>query len=257
MFSEATAIRPIGPGRYQATADSTWFQGPGAYGGWSGAVLLRAMQAEVGPRPARTFTAQYATTVAAGDAAIEVAVERTGATTAFASARLVQDGVRVHAIATFGEDRSRDFDEDRERPPAAPPASAVPAIPFRPPAPVFLQQFRVHLIEGFPYSGAERSGVRAWIRSAEVEPVDAPLALGLLDVLPPAILPRATSLRPMSTLVWHVHLLADLPGDGTEPWLVDVESRITRAGFSDQETRLFRPSGELVGYGRQLVAVIR
>ena len=56
-------------------------------------------------------------------------------------------------------------------------------------------------------------------------------------MLPPAILPRATELRPLSTVVWHVHLFGDLPGDGSVPWLLDATSRTTRKGYSDQETR--------------------
>lgn len=258
MFGGASAITALGGGRYAASFDDTWFQGLGVYGGLSGAVLLRAMAAEVGERPPRTLSVQYATTVAAGPATVEVAVERRGTGMAFASARLVQDGVRIHGVASFGNDRDGGLDEEPPPMAEAPPPSAVPSFPWRPPFPAFLQHFETRLVDGMPYSGAPRSGVRMWARSAYDEPLDDFLLIGLLDVPAPAILPRATTLRPVSTVVWHVQFFGGrpLPG-GSEPVFLDVGSDVTRAGYSNQDTRLYGIGGRLLAHGRQLVAVIR
>ena len=86
------------------------------------------------------------------------------------------------------------------------------------------------------------------------------LAVAVLDVLPPAILPRARSPRPMATLSLSYHFLAPLPDPTLDPdgsLLVDVVSRVTHGGYSDQESQLFTPSGRLLAVARQLVAVIR
>lgn len=263
MFATVSAITPLGDHRYGATFDPSWFQGPGVYGGLTGAVLIRALEASCGAgRPARTLSVQFATTVAAGPATIEVQPERAGSSMAFASARLVQDGVRVHAMAAFGAPRSLDLDASLEPMPAVPPPEAVPSTPRGSPAtpspfPAFLDQFDTRFVAGVPYSGAARAGVQVWVGSRWDEPIDLALATAILDVPPPAILPRATTVRPMATATWTVHYLTPLPLATRGPLLLDVVSHTTHQGYSDQETRMFQADGTLVAIGRQLVTVIR
>lgn len=60
-FDTDTTVEPIGPGRYRAHIDEGWWAGAGPNGGYVGAILLRALEREVGDpaRACRSFTVHY------------------------------------------------------------------------------------------------------------------------------------------------------------------------------------------------------
>jgi acyl-CoA thioesterase len=263
MFARASAVARVRDGVYAADLGAGWTQGPGIYGGLSGAVVLRAMAHEAQGRPVRSLSLQYCAPLPPGPCRIEVTPERAGTGASFLSARVqADDRLQVHAIGAFGTDRPADLDEDHVRPPSVPPPEDVPGFPpDLPGIPTFIRNWDLRFAYGAPpYSGAASSRVGAWIRPREPEPLDAALALALLDVLPPAILARETRPRPVTTMALHAHFLdafprADLPPDAFY-WL-DVHSLVTRAGHSDEEVRLFDRDGRLLALARQLFVVVR
>lgn len=259
MFSEASAVRSV-DGGFRVDVDATWFQGLGAHGGLTAAQLLRAMSA-VSPWPPRSFTIQFAAPVPAGTSRIEVQTLRKGSATLFVSAQLLHDDrVCAHAIASFGAGRSTDLDAAVAGLPDVPRAEDLPPSDFTG-GPVFLKYWDVRVARGAPpYSGASEARLAAWIKPLASETVDPMLAVAILDVLPPAVLPRATSFRPMATVSLSCHFLADLPDptlDPSRPLLVEVASEFTHGGYSDQESRLYTPEGRVLAIARQLVALVR
>jgi Acyl-CoA thioesterase C-terminal domain len=93
-FERATAVEPLGDGAWSATCDPAWATQIGANGGYIGAILLRAMIAELDDpaREARSLTCHYLRPPGMGDVRVEVAVERQGRTMSTATARLTQGG---------------------------------------------------------------------------------------------------------------------------------------------------------------------
>lgn len=262
-FRVRSAVEDLGGGRYGVTFDESWSQGPGVYGGLTAAAMFRAAGLAVGPREApgwrlRSLALQYLAPVPPGPGEIEVAVEREGSGSAFATIKLRHEGrVHVHALATFGRDRSPDLDED-EIP--GPPGSAdgLPSAPWLPGMPVFTRHLELRFAEGVPYGGGPRSRTRVWLRFRDPpERLDEAHAIGLLDSPPPAFLARATAVRPASTVSFQLHLLRPVPPDPTAFWCAEVRSDVTVGGWSDEEIRLTAGDGRLVGVGRQLVALLR
>jgi hypothetical protein len=259
----STPTAPSAPGRWSVSFPSGWLQGRGVYGGLSAAAVYHACRATVAPGLSlRTMSLQYLAPVAPGAAEIEVDEDRSGTGTTFLVARLRQQGaVQVHALATFGRGRPADLDEDTVTfPPDVPPPGDVPVAPHLPGlAPEFLQHLELRFAGGaLPFSGAREARVGAWLRLRE--PPDAlgvGEVLGMLDTPPPGVLVRATTLRPASTVSFHVHLFRAPPPDPAPPWYIDVTSRITVDGWSDEEIRLFAPDRRIVAVGRQLVAILR
>ena len=259
MFSEASAVRAV-DGGFLVDVDPSWFQGLGAHGGLTAAQMLRAMSSASTWRP-RSFTIQFAAPVPAGTSRIEVETVRKGSATAFVSARLIHaDRVCAHAIASFGSERSTDLDAPLHGLPDVPRAEDLPRSDFAS-GPVFLRYWDVRMARGqLPFTGASEARIASWLRPLEAEPVDPMLAVAMLDVMPPAILPRATTPRPMATVSLSCHFLADLPDPGLDParpLLVEVVSELTHGGWSDQESRLYSPEGRVLAIARQLVAVVR
>ena len=120
------------------------------------------------------------------------------------------------AQAALGRDRSPELDFPHHRPEGMPPVPDVEremnAEPPPPPFPTFLRHFRLKFaVGGTPYSGAEQAHVGVWIRPRDPEPLDYPLATALLDVPPPALLVKPTTLRPMSSVTIAYHYLSPLP----------------------------------------------
>jgi hypothetical protein len=82
-------------------------------------------------------------------------------------------------------------------------------VPLAPPlAPEFTERLEFRPLSGLPYQGRVEDVV-CWVRLPEEEPIDAALALGLVDALWPATLVTFTEPRPIATLTFAASLLVD------------------------------------------------
>lgn len=247
--------------------DDTWTQGPGIYGGLTAAVLARAFQRRAPGLPLRSMSLQYCAPLPAGQALARVSTDRRGTKSAFVSGRLEGGGgVAVSAMGTLAAERSRDLDHVDVVPPEPPGPDAGFALPYLPGVvPVFTQHLDARFVTGIPYGAAPQARMAAWIRWREPSPVDRPMLVGLLDAMPPALLAKATPGRAASTVTFQLHLLAPIESLGIpeDAWLFsEVWSDVTRAGWSDEEIRLWwldapDPANRLLAVGRQLFALLR
>jgi acyl-CoA thioesterase len=271
-FDGASAVTACGEGRWRARIPAGWRQGAGAYGGLGCAILLRAMAGAAGGRPPRSLSAQFCAPVPEGEHDVLVTVERRGSSMSFASARmLASERVVLHAVATFGADRSDRLDLEAPRlPDDLPPARDLPAAEApSPPFPEFLQQYDLRITAGaLPHGGEGAERISGWIRPRRPVPLSPWLAVALLDAFPPVALTRAAkpsrggaSPRPtrMASVALHAQLLAELPDPAYDPAdhaFVEVRSAATLRGYSDQSARLHGPDGRLLAVVSQLFAVL-
>ncbi|MBM3686707.1 MAG: thioesterase family protein, partial [Actinobacteria bacterium] len=146
----------------------------------------------------------------------------------------------------------------RLTPPASPPWTDVAAVPLAPPlAPEFTQQLEFRPLAGLPYQGRTEDVV-CWVRMPEPEPVDAALALGMVDALWPATLVTLSEPRPMATLTFAASLLVDPATiDPAAPLLHRGRLVARREGYATETRELWTPDGRLAVFNTQVMVVIK
>ncbi len=256
-FATDTAVTALGGGRYAARLDLGWWIQRGPNGGYLAAVLLRAIRAEVGDerRATRSFTIHYLRPPAEGDAEVEVTVERTGRTLSTVTARLTQGGrTMAIAIAALAADRDDavDFD-DATMPDVAPPDRCPPMPPASGPFPIPMRErYESRLAIGdelFGEGPVARTG--GWMRLAGGEPVVDLVVVALTDAWPPAVFTRSTTPMAVPTVDLTVHLRHPV----TDPagWcLVSFETRVSAAGYLEEDGEVWSEDGRLLAQSRQL-----
>lgn len=262
-FDSGVAVQPLGDGRYGVSLDRAWWIARGPNGGYVGAVLVRAMEAELNrsERQLRSVTIHYLAPPSEGPAEVVVRVERMGRTLSSLSARLV-DGERVLALALAAFASPFEVAEAYEA--AAPPGAAEPP-PERMPEPRFSDQlppmvsrFRMLPTHGPPpFSGdrGERIESGGWMELAEGHPLDAALIVLLADAWLPAPFVRLRRPAPAPTLDLTVHVRAPLP-QPAGPVFASFRSTLLRDGFFEEDGALYLPGGTLLAQSRQLALLL-
>ena len=259
-FDRATAPRRVGPGRYGFTFTEDWFGLRGPHGGFLAAVLLRAMELEVGDpgRHPRSLTVHFPAPAAVGDVDIEVREERRGGRLSTVSARMTQEGgVMALALAALSAGREGPDIQDIAMP-EVPPPEAVEAIEQR------MRGFARHFdyryaLGGAPFSGQERAESGGWMRFVEPAPIDAAAVACLADAWMPAVFPRLAERVVAPTIDLTVHFRDEFPVAGLGPgdfvfgrfW----SNRMER-GFWEEDGELWTRDGRLLAQSRQLALVI-
>jgi acyl-CoA thioesterase len=263
-FDTDTAVEPLGSGRYRARIDEGWWAGAGPNGGYVGAILLRALELEVGDpaRACRSFTVHYLSRPDAGPAEVEVTVERSGRSMTSVSARLTQGG-RALAIAVAALSTPRPGPEfcdvvmpegpDPEHADDGPfsgyiPRAAVPSLGAR-------YEYR-RTMGPAPFSGGDEALTGGWIRLAEPRPVDASVLVAYVDAWMPAMFGRFGGPWGMTTVDLTVHVRS-LPPEGYDDWcLLRFRSVVSADGFCEEDGEVWTRDGQLLAQSRQLAALI-
>jgi acyl-CoA thioesterase len=159
-FLDTTAVRAVGPGRYEGSVDEAWNLNPLPQGGVVTALALRAMSEELG-HPAqvlRTLHTTFAAQVGDGPVAIEVELLRRGRSMSHLRAEVVNVGSGRGHLTTgiFGSTRPGFAFTDLEPPGDVPPPLECPS--FREPPPPGVEPFPptpfwTRLVEGRSVKG--------------------------------------------------------------------------------------------------------
>ena len=263
-FADATAVRPLGEGRWAAEVDPGFDAPAGPNGGYLAAIVLRAMAGEVADpaRPPRSLTLHYLAPTGHGPAEVRVAVLRSGRSLTSLRAELVQgERTCVVALAAFvARDQPTALDYDDAPAPAVPPADAVPTLALPPGAPPIFGRLAVRPCLGPPlFSGADEALTGGWLALAEPEPgpVDAALLALYLDAWLPAPFPRLDRLVACPTIDLTIHFRREAPAGlaPDAPLLGRFSSRLSDGGLFEEEAELWTPDGELLAQARQLALI--
>jgi len=261
-FDQATAAEPVAPGRYTYVWGTEWTGLRGPHGGFLAAVLLRAMQAEVGHgRAPRSLTVHFAAPPALGASLIEVAEERRGGRLSTVSARMSQGGTAM-ALALAGLSAPREGpDISGAVMPEVPPPEDLAPTPQRPHQPSFADHFDYrYALGGRVFHGGDRSYSGGWMRLRRPVPIDAAVVACLADAWMPSLFTRIDFRAYAPTLDMTVHFRAalPLPGVGSEEFLLGVfTSKRAEGGFWEEDGELWTRDGRLLAQSRQLALVIR
>lgn len=257
-FDRATAVAAAGDGRWAAICHPDWGVPTGPNGGYLAAIVLRAMDAQLGDseRAARSMTCHYLRPPAADGVVVETVIERSGRTASTVSARLLQgDRLCIVAIAVFSDAREG-ADAWSSPPPPAPAPEQVPSFPVVADSPSMAAHFELRpVFGGLPFSGAAEALTGGWIRLAEPRALDAPALALFCDAWLPAPFPRLREPIAAPTLELTVHFRAPevvaalAPG---EPVLGRFVSRAGAGGFFDEDAEIWSRDGVLLAHSRQL-----
>ena len=219
-FAQATAVRALGPNKFEANIPDGWQQGRGAFGGFVLGTLLRAMQTseEDASRITRTLTGDLCGPVMPGLAQIETVPLRRGHNLSNWQATLQQNGeLLATATATLSTARKVTGPAIAVAPPTphvVPISEALLIPPNHPVAPPFVQHYSHRNTGPLPMSGHAEARTAGWLRQKHPTPLDAPAMIGLLDAWWPAMLSCATTPHAMSTVSFAAqiqHPLHTLP----------------------------------------------
>lgn len=259
-FNDATSVRKLEAGRYDAVIDGTWSVGEVPNGGYLLALVMRAMLTESSqPHPIAT-SAHYLDRPRAGAALITVRTLRVGRTTATLHATLEQNDLPLmHVTSTMAELDARSVPEWNGPPPepVAPLEECVPAVVDLPDGTHvgLLEHVDLRLdpqtLGWFSGHPAGSLAMRGHLRLADGTTPD-PLVLALaVDALPPTVFGLGR-LGWAPTVQLSV-LTRALPADG---WLaVHLRGRLVRDDWFDEEAEVYDSAGDLVAQSRQIARV--
>ena len=259
-FETATAVTPLGEGRYKTRLDPAW-DGPfSAVGGMIAAVLLRAAQSELdSPQlTPRILSIHYLAATTHSDADITVALLRASERNAVLQTSLHQDGqVTATALITCSVARPQKSRFDLpESMPDVPPPDQVPELAPQSlsAAPPCLQRLRMWPCLGAPIlSQAPEAMTGGWVSLRDDPPnhaLDAPRLVALCDLWWPALFAAARTLIGAPTLALSIHLRSSQPVTG--PILARYTTTTVTEGHFDETAQLWSADRRPLADSRQL-----
>jgi acyl-CoA thioesterase len=278
-LDRATAVAPLGDGRYRGEVEDGWGAPPGPNGGYLAAIVTRAMQSHVstdGERQLRSLSAHYLRPARPGEVDVAVETVRAGRRFSTVGATVHQDGKQIISVlAAFS---------GRGLPTAGKWTPALPAVAPAPPhdaaglppgeydprsgawlAPTPEMPSIVHRVKiaprigASPFSGRELVPGEAvetggWIELPAPRPIDAVYVALLADVWWPPSLEPLTAPAVAPTIDLTVHVRADLPPAGLphQPVLGRFRTAAAVNGTMEEDGELFLADGTLLAQSRQL-----
>ena len=278
-FDLATAVEPLGDGRFAGEVRDGWGALPGPNGGYLAAILTRALEHELaagGERQLRTLTVHYLRPSRPGPVELTVEVLRAGRRFSTARVTAIQEGKEsMTGLAAFS---ARALPAAGTWSPALPGVAPAPArdaervapeqygrdtdgwiAPTAEMPPIVSRVKIAPRLGGTPFSGRELAPGEAvetggWIELPTPRPIDAAYVALLTDVWwPPSLEPlSAPAIAP--TIDLTIHLRADIPADGLADQPVLGRFRTTAAlnGTMEEDGELFLADGTLLAQSRQL-----
>lgn len=260
----ATSLRSRSATVFDLDVPDGWQQGRGVYGGWSLAVLVRAVEhhaRELGDaRPLRSITAALPSAALVGPAEVSVEPVRLGKGLSTVTAKLVQDGeVRALATILLARDRAPEAAAFCElSPPSLRPFDATPVIPMGEFGPVFSRHFEYRTDGPYPFTAGKEARVTGWIRAKRAGDLSkSAFVVALADAYWPATFSRATAPFPIGTVAFTLQTTTSL--DALEldaPLAYRAHTWIQAEGFFVEQRELWTKDGVLVALNQQTFAVI-
>lgn len=260
-FDTSLALHPgAQPHIWHAQADPQREANTGMFGGWTAALLLKAVLADAAATEAdagspSVLSVNFLKVVPPG-AALTLRTQLLSASRSLATwqVQLIVGGAAEPGaqespatIATVVLAKRRDSHGFTEPAfPQVPPPDDLPK--FHPPGP-FGQHSLVRPAQGFPPWGQQHTRSLAWVRELSGRPLDAMLLAYLADNYPPRSWYLQPQAGPFSTLAMSVYFLAspqELAGLGDDYVLMEVAGTRAEASTVGAQARLWSRAGTLL-----------
>jgi acyl-CoA thioesterase len=251
-FDAETQLTAVGDGVFEVQVSDRWSGLASVNGGFLMAACLKALSAVLPFPDPVTVSGLYLRPGNAGAAVIRTELIRSGRTTAFGEAHLVQGGKEALRVTTAFSDLS-----------GVTPQHAG-ATPPRLPAPEDCLRLSglaaISMAKRFEYRAASVPGwftgkpsgdpfAEFWMRFADGRPADTMTLPFIVDAAPPAVLELGLS---STTIELTVHVRAR-PAPG---WLAcRTSTRFVSGGYHEEDFEVWDSTGILVAQSRQLALV--
>jgi acyl-CoA thioesterase len=255
-LDESIALSPAAPHEWTGRADPRREANTGMFGGWTAAVLLKAVLGDaVEAGSPAALSVHFLSAVTPGSALTlrtrSVGVSR--ALSTWQAELLVEDEASPAAIATVVLAKRREtFGFTDAVMPEAPSPDALPT--FHPPG-TFGERSVIRPIHGFPIFDRSDSRLVFWARETSGRALDAILLAYLADNFPPRTWSRRSEPGPYSTLTLSVYFHAtdaELDALGDDDVLLDVECSRAESSTAAAHARLWSRGGALLATTEQL-----
>lgn len=255
-LADSLAIETNETGVQRAIADPGYEANTGMFGGWSSALLLKAVLEQPGQQgSASAMTVNFIERVIPGEP-LKLESQLLGGSRSLSHWRCDLYREETHqllATATVVLAHRRETEQACDfSMPVAPPPAALPL--FRPPG-AFGQNVDTRgLLGGSPFNRPDMRSL-SWIREDSGRPVDAVQIAFLSDVYAPRVFHISDGPRPSSTVRLAINFLAgpdEYAAIGDDYILAEVEgTRIEQAHVGSQ-SRLWSSGGALLATSEQL-----
>jgi acyl-CoA thioesterase len=258
-FAEASAVTPIGDGRYSASIAEGWDIMGNADGGYLLAMTARAAADHAGRSDPISVTAHFLNPGSPGPVTVNTTVEREGRRFSVVRSVLAAEKPLVVTLGTFGSlEPSGHVERLESGPPDLPPLDeCIPVEPTDTFPPPFMGQVDIRLDPADAFLDGEPSGrpyIQGWFRLRDGEPLDAMALLLAVDSFPPPIFNANLPIAWAPTIELTAHIRAR-PQPG---WLrCAFATRFITGGFLEEDGELWDESGRLVAQSRQLALIPR
>lgn len=239
---------------WRGSVTDAWSAPPGPNGGYITALLLGAIEGEVGDpeRQPRSISVHFMRPPSVGEVEIEVTIERSGRTASTATARMRQNGkTTCLALCTLAGIYESAIDYEVPMPEVPAPQEVEPLESSLPPA--IFRQLEFRMVFGDPpFTESEESLVGGWTRTR----VPVPLTPGVLalyaDAWWPCPFPRTGGPIMAPTLDLTIHFRAARPTDPGQQVLGRFDSSTSVQGYFEENGELWSEDGTLLAQSRQL-----
>jgi acyl-CoA thioesterase len=233
--------------RLTVELDDTWSSLRGVHGGYLTSLAVRAAEANLDGRAARTVTTTFLRPARTGWATIEVAPIRTGrslttlAVSVMQRERCIALARVTGTAATKGEQWDAASDHD------VPPLGEC--VEFTPPPGIrHFEHAELRLDPAtLPGGGGSLARIAGHVRPREARPIDAAWLAMALDWFPPAAFSRTEPPTGGVSVDYTVHLHRTLGRLGDEEWLIgEFTADVSHGGLALERGRLWAPDGRLL-----------
>ena len=226
------------------------------YGGWSAAVLARAMLQCTRPgMELVSITTDFLSAAPDGPLHVTVYSDRSGRGTEFWRAGLAAEGSDVlfnRATAVVGRRRETTEWVQGDCPEAPPPERCTRiAVPL-----AWSQVIEIRPAVNHPFSGHGDTRSSAWVRFKPERPLDSTALVALADTPMPRlfyIIGRQVRVATVSMTVYLHATKADYDECGSDYLLIDCWGARGGRGFYDQHATIWSRSGRLMATTQQIV----
>lgn len=256
LLQDSLAIDSSAPHRITARADPNYEANTGMFGGWTSALLLKAvLDHPDASGSASTMTVNFIERIVPGETII-LAATRLGGGRSLAhwrcDVRREQDSALL-ATATVVLANRRETDQAIDAViPDAPPPDDLPLS--HPPGP-FGRQVETRVIHGAPPFNRPDMRSLSWTREASGRAVDAVQLAFLADVYAPRVFHISAAPRPSSTVTLAITYLAgtdELAAVGDDYVLSEVEGTRIEQAQAGSRLKLWSSRGTLLATSEQL-----
>ncbi|MSW96157.1 MAG: hypothetical protein F2796_05095, partial [Actinobacteria bacterium] len=258
----ATAVEALGDGAWGGESHRAWETPVGANGGYLAALILRAMEGELGEPAfdARSLTVHFLRPPALGPLRVEVEVARRGRRVAQLTARGLQDGVLWGtAVAIFGTFGFGDLTFTTAMPQVPGPEGLEPTRFDEEVAPITHRLDLCPVLGAEIFSGSDEPRSGGWTSFSDPQRYDAPALAQIADAWLPVVSQRSSTPIFAPTLDYTVHFRnprAAREIDPADRILAIFASRHAAEGYIEEDGELWSAEGVLLAQSRQLALLV-